>query len=285
MNNTDIDSHFSINNLTNYKTNIDVEMAGLYSIFNTLFLEYLAFIFENDFLTKQDNYMFYIIRGYETISHVFTFILYYTQNIDMCSYHAQKSVCFYVEFLNQISGKEHVYLNLTSQDAVQFVYRKTIYEINNEIRKNTIISRSCIEKVDKLKKYSEIVKKILNYNMYHIIKENCKMEYFYKRMTHTIKEVMNCIDDRHLEIIDEYIDILNDTLELHSEKNSNSKKIDYNIDIYKMKIISFLHEVNNMDENSPQVSGVKYKLNKTEDFYELVNTHDSQELITYLFDV
>jgi hypothetical protein len=52
-----------------------------------------------------------------------------------------------------------------------------------------------------------------------------------------------------------------------------------------MKIISFLHEVNNMDENSPQVSGVKYKLNKTEDFYELVNTHDSQELITYLFDV
>jgi hypothetical protein len=40
-----------------------------------------------------------------------------------------------VEFIGQITGEQNTFLQLTSKDAIMFVYKKTIFEIHGDFRK------------------------------------------------------------------------------------------------------------------------------------------------------
>jgi hypothetical protein len=81
-------------------------------------------------------YCFILERGLETIMHVFSIIFYYTKNLELTFYHSQKAYYYYVEFIEQISDDNISFLQLTSRDAILFVYKKTIFDINNEYKKN-----------------------------------------------------------------------------------------------------------------------------------------------------
>ena len=130
------DNNYSLHNLENYKKNIDNDISEITEKYYILLLEYYKFIIEN-IKTKNANLTkFIIIRGLDTITNVFNNILYYTKNINMTYFHCQKSFYFYVEFVGQISEDEKMFLQLTSRDATTYVYKKTIFEINNERRKN-----------------------------------------------------------------------------------------------------------------------------------------------------
>jgi hypothetical protein len=109
---------------------------------------------------------FIIVRGLETVSHVFNNILYYSKNIDLAFYHGQKAFYFYVEFIEQISDDQHTFLQLNSRDATMFVYKKTLFDINNEYRKNMdfeINKKKYSEQFDILQIYSNIIKSILSF--------------------------------------------------------------------------------------------------------------------------
>jgi hypothetical protein len=96
--------------------------------------EYYAFISENQNIVHKKQYPYLLARGLDTITHVFTMILFYTKNLEITYYHSQKSFYFYVEFIEQILDAQHAFLHLDSRDASIFVYKKTIYEINPEFR-------------------------------------------------------------------------------------------------------------------------------------------------------
>ena len=64
----------------------------------------------------------------------------YTRNLDLTIYHCKKAFCYYVEFIGQIGDDNHTYLQLNSKDATLFVYKKTIFEIDNEYRKKFELS-------------------------------------------------------------------------------------------------------------------------------------------------
>lgn len=75
----------SLNNLENYKDNIEYTTNDVTSKYIQVLIEYLTDI------TKNHNYSkFIIIRGIETITHTFKYILYYTNNLDLTYYHSQK---------------------------------------------------------------------------------------------------------------------------------------------------------------------------------------------------
>lgn len=61
-------------------------------------------------------------------------LILYTKNIELTTYHTQKAVQYYVEFICQIGEGNNNYISLTSRDAVLFVYKKTIFEINQDYR-------------------------------------------------------------------------------------------------------------------------------------------------------
>ena len=121
-------------------------------------LIYNSSIFENDKLIK-DKYIcivieyfrnivnknfsnFIIIRGLDTITHVFNIFLYYTQHLETTYIYSQKSLYLYIEFIEQIAFDKNSFLQLSSIDAVRYVYKKSIYEIKqNNCKKNDNVQR------------------------------------------------------------------------------------------------------------------------------------------------
>jgi hypothetical protein len=85
---------------------------------------------------------FIIIRGLDTITHVFIMLLYYTQNLETAYTYSQKALYLYIEFIQQIAFDSNSFLQLNSKDAVIYVYKKTLYEIKqSSCKKNENIER------------------------------------------------------------------------------------------------------------------------------------------------
>jgi hypothetical protein len=126
---------YTISRTENYKAKNTYSLQDILTKFVSLSVEYLSFIGEKIHMKNQECYKFIIMRGIETIIHVFSILFYYTKNIDLTYYHSQKAYYFYIEFIEQISDDNVSFLQLSSRDATTFVYKKTIYEINNEYKK------------------------------------------------------------------------------------------------------------------------------------------------------
>ena len=126
---------YTISRIENYKAKNTHSLQDILTKFVSLDVEYLSFIGEKIHMKNQECYKFIIMRGLETIMHVFSILFYYTKNLDLTYYHSQKAYYFYIEFIEQISDDNVSFLQLSSRDATTFVYKKTIYEINNEYKK------------------------------------------------------------------------------------------------------------------------------------------------------
>jgi len=165
-NNNNNINHYSLNDSNNYKTELSNTIGDIVNKYNTLLIEYLNFIVDNIGIKNSAYSKFIIERGIETITHVFTLILYYSRNVDMSYYHGQRSFYFYVEFIGQISDDQHTFLNLSSRDAAMFVYKKTIFELSTDCRKNlTEPTKDTLEKLDILNMNICIFKNVIYFTL------------------------------------------------------------------------------------------------------------------------
>jgi len=159
-------NQFSLNDSNNYRCELSNTIGDIVNKYNTLLIEYLNFIVDNIGVKNSAYSKFIIERGIETITHVFTLLLYYSRNVDMAYYHGQRSFYFYVEFIGQISEDQHTFLNLSSRDAAMFVYKKTIFELSNDSRKNiTEPSKETAEKLNILNMNICIFKNIVYFTL------------------------------------------------------------------------------------------------------------------------
>jgi len=146
----------------------------------SLVVEYTTFIRDKNNILYKKHYPYILARGLDTITHVFIMILFYTKNIELTYYHSQKSFYYYVEFIEQILDVQHTFLHLSSRDASIFVYKKTIYEINQEHRKETENNAEDDERFKKINAYAQIYKEvpieILPAFHANIIKQNLTIE-------------------------------------------------------------------------------------------------------------
>lgn len=143
------DTNYSLHNSENYKKTIDCKTGLITKKYGDLLIEYVSFIYENIKFKNNNFTQFIIIRGVDTITSVFLSLLYSTKNIDLTYFHCQKSFYFYVEFISQISDDEKTFLQLTSRDASTYVYKKTIFDINNEFKKqNELLTDEFKEKLN-----------------------------------------------------------------------------------------------------------------------------------------
>ena len=126
-----------ISAIENYKTTIDLHSVEMFEKYIEVVSKYIAY-FRNT-ITVSNNieyYKYILIKGINTICHVFRILFLYTKNIDLVIHHCEKSFFYYIEFIRQIDENNHNLLSLNSNDATYFVFKKTIYEINHEYRKN-----------------------------------------------------------------------------------------------------------------------------------------------------
>ena len=127
---------FNIENSDNYLSCYNINETEILSRYAILVNEFLAQVYES---IKTDNelYFLYIItNGIETITHVYRFLLMYTKNSELAFYNCKKSIYYYIEFICQLSNNKGDFLKLTAKDASFFVYRKTVFAINQTFRKD-----------------------------------------------------------------------------------------------------------------------------------------------------
>ena len=99
------DEH-SLRDGTTYLKKWDYSVDLVKNNYKHLVSEYFMFIMSN-----QDNivlgskmiFRYILIRGLETITHIFKNVLLYTNNIDAALFHSQRGICLYIEFITQIN--------------------------------------------------------------------------------------------------------------------------------------------------------------------------------------
>ena len=137
-------SNISLQNLENYKKDYTNTTSEIFTKYTGLISEYLIQCIENIFFKNTNYYKSVLVKGIETLTHVFKLLLLYTKNLYLAYSHCQKSLYYYVEFICQIGDDTHSFLQLNTKDASLFVYKKTIFDINNEHRKEfASIKNSC----------------------------------------------------------------------------------------------------------------------------------------------
>jgi len=162
----------NIFNSNNYKKSLP-STNKILSAYLEIVNEYVIYTIEN--IKIKDQMMDCILyRGLKILKHIFVILLLYTKNINLVLYHGKKAYLYFVEFIDQI-GEEHghSYLQLTSKDAVLFVYKKTIFEINNDYKSTMKISE---EEKKEFKNIGNILS-IFNEIIYKLIKTNKKEDY------------------------------------------------------------------------------------------------------------
>ena len=159
--------------------------------------EYLFHITENIMIQNTEYYIFVVLRGLNTIKHIFNILLLYTKNLELTIYHTKKAYLFYVEFIGQIREDNNSYLQLNSKDATLFVYKKTIFEINNEYRKKFFLEETEKDIFDYIEHFTvlitEIFEEVINNNNY---KGETKMSYmmYIQKMTNKITDKIILLD-------------------------------------------------------------------------------------------
>lgn len=164
---------FSLNNTSDYKKDIDFEPKDAVALYIELLLEYYHFI-EDNIKDKKCN-PFIVVRGLDTLTNVFKLILLSTKNIDYVCCYTQKAFYYYVEFICQTSEMEKLFLQMTSRDAVIYVYKKTICDINKTIVKSLEpCSQETLDKINLIDEHVNLYKTIAIKN----INTNSKIELF-----------------------------------------------------------------------------------------------------------
>jgi hypothetical protein len=172
-------SQYLLYNVDNYKSVIQNTPCEIVTKFTVVLIEYMRLIAEKINIKNKQYYIFIFERGIETLINIFSMIFYYTKNLELTFYHSQKAYYFYIEFIEQISDDNITFLQLSSRDALMFVYKKTIFEINNDYKKNNIIltneEQIIISYIDAtIPIYKKIVSFILGHNNF---KYENKLEY------------------------------------------------------------------------------------------------------------
>jgi hypothetical protein len=235
--------NYSLHNSENYKKELDCELSDVADKLSKLFIDYFKFIIENIKVKRSAFSKFIIIRGLDTIINVFNHILFYTKNIDATYFHCQKAFYFYVEFVGQISEDEKMFLQLSSKDATTYVYKKTIYEINNEMRKmNEEMSDYTRLKFDIVNSYVDLYKTLLLHlinNDFNNIKCINSLEDLYKKINKlNDKSIINKLNI----LVDKLYYYVNDVDKFYNLVNLIVKKMIKNPDILDNKIHKFLSE-------------------------------------------
>ena len=94
----------------------------------TLMNDFLNYGYNNLDYDNINNYKNNIYKGYQTLTHVFKYIILKTYNINFAYEITQKCFLYYIEFISQIYDTNNQYINLSITDAIFFIYKKSIFK-------------------------------------------------------------------------------------------------------------------------------------------------------------
>ena len=272
---SDLPDYVNINSLSN----LEIYKPMLKDNIDLIILKYLQIIedyvnlFMENIKTDSENYFKYLlINGLKTINNVFILILTYSRNLDITYLYSEKSYFIYIEFVSQIDNQNHSFLQLNGKDASLFVYKKTIYEIDSNIKKDYVCKEK--EKLDLLNSFSNILFKLFNFQEEQ---ESSNIE-FKKYLNNTIKINFNILykianllslkiysqesQIKYTKLVFSYIELFINHLIIYlKNSNNNLEKMDLFIDALVIKLKK--HKINENNLKQINTHSIKDLINKT----------------------
>ena len=136
---------YSLVDSNTYIKKISLPQSIVEEYFKKIVIEYFEFIHKDEkkiVMANLDVFKFTLVRGLETMAHVFKMMLLYTNNVSAAIYHAQRSICLYIEFVLQVIENNHTFLKLTTKDAVLYVYKETVFRLKRDVKRPTSSNRT-----------------------------------------------------------------------------------------------------------------------------------------------
>jgi hypothetical protein len=223
-------------------------------------------------------------------------------------HHCQKSYSYYIEFIGQIGDDAVTYLQLNSKDAALFVYKKTIFDILEEVKKKYTEVDVNEKKNKNVSIMMDIYNKVIETEITHLNAEQIKNTEFINRIytsvggvnsklcklyyystensegNNTMNEIKNNSDKTNpffKKIV--YIKFFCDILVL--KKTANSADID-GVDYYKdyIKMIEYftkkIRKINNLpDAFELQLVSKSF----SEQFEEKMRSYNISKFINWIF--
>ena len=182
----------------------------------------------------QINVSLYI--GLNCIYRVFEYVLFKTKNIEKAYYYCQKTYFYYIEYMEQIH-QSNLQNTLNHSDAVLFIYKKTIFELqkdgDNKIFDTITNIMTFEEEISKLnnKEYLLWLNKLSNLiNVFFYWDSTCiSFHDRYMLCKNLLKQYMNNVENLDLAI--EYIELLQEKIQMEFQCYNDllSEIYDYNI--------------------------------------------------------
>jgi len=190
-----------LSNRKNYKDTFDTSNCLVYQKkYMEIVNAYLEYAVENINIRNPVYFSFIIHRGLASIFHIFNIIFLYTKNIDLTLIHCKKALYYYIEFIGQIGDESHSYLQLNSKDATLFIYKKTIFEIDGEHRKQFVLDEKETQFINTLTTINIIANELLLFILQEkgpldIIKKEVIINY---TIQHTKKLLQKLLNKKYL---------------------------------------------------------------------------------------
>jgi len=236
---------FSLQNVSNYKEKLEDDCSSIIEKYLQIILQYLKQITENTKIKNNQHFFFILMKGLDALYYVFLNILMYTRNLNIAYYNTQKAYYYYIEFIEQINNRNRNSLNLNSKDAIMYVYQKTIFEINNEIKMEIKINKEERDIYDSLFAFHKIYKILFKsfydkYNINLLVNKN-ETEDIVNKLNDTMKNIKSIKNDEYLDDhLEDYLNEIYDKITdfIESTENKTEKENSYK------KIIEFISNIN-----------------------------------------
>ena len=126
---------YNLEVVDNYNETYETNEKEMFAKYMQIVAEFCGQAEETVNVKSLEYYKYVVIRGLETITHVYRMLLLYTRNVGLSFYNCKRALYYYLEFIGQIGDESHEFLKLTSTDAALFVYKKTVFSLNHGHRK------------------------------------------------------------------------------------------------------------------------------------------------------
>jgi hypothetical protein len=182
-------NEFDLQNIENYNKTITDNEDEIYARYTNIIIQYLLLGIEKIKNHNADYVKYIVIKGMFTISYVFKMLLMYTCNLQLTYHHCQKSYSYYIEFIGQIGDDAVTYLQLNSKDAALFVYKKTIFDILEEVKKKYTEVDVNDKKNKNVSIMMDIYNKVIETEITHLTAEQLKNTEFINRIYTSVGSV------------------------------------------------------------------------------------------------
>jgi hypothetical protein len=244
------DAKYKLTNSNNYNNYLICNLKEIIDNYIHILLNYIL-LFNQKINTNandnmNNNVKFFIFKkGISTINHIFLFILYYTKNLEVTFYHSQNSYLFYLEFIEQLNfNSSSDCIKLTLNDAITFVYKKNIFNINNSINNATDQEKEIFGQIEELLKiYSEMINIFITCEDFNLIQLKNMINNFQSIISSKIKNknIMNSIYHflNMLYILDMSNSQKNNLLFIFINEVNSKKNINFSLLKNKIKTFDF----------------------------------------------